>query len=157
MSAAQATPWGVAGIRTVNSAAPWSPRAFRAARSSSDSAVWLATTRTFALSAIHSLLRSWWSVPLRLVGRVVGVPVAQRPEGLPELALGLLVVERLVDVRYPERVAGGRQLLDLAGQRLQLRAHGDGQAVQLLERLLAHHHHDPRLDHGELVEDARLA
>src|SRR4051794_1585470 len=153
MSAAQDTPCGVAGMSTVNSTDPWSPRAFKAARSSSDSAVWLATTSTFALSAIRSLLR----LPRRLVRGVIRVPVPQRAERLPEVTLERLVVQRLVDVRHPEGVARGGQLLDLAGEGVELRAHRNAQAVQLLESLIAHDHHDSRLDHGQLVQHPRLA
>ena len=43
------------------------------------------------------------------------------------------------------------------GQRLELGAERHAEAVQLLERLVAHHHDDPRLDDGELVEHARPA
>src|SRR4051794_9139671 len=121
MFAAQETPCGVAGISTVNSTCPWSARAFKAARSSSDSAVWLATTSTLAFSAIRSLLRSDARVARSLVGREVRVPVAERAEGGPEFALGVLVVERAVDVGYPEGVAGRGELLDLAGKRLEVR------------------------------------
>ena len=54
-----------------------------------------------------------------LVRRQLGVPVAERPERGPELALRRLGVERVVDVRHVEGVDRRRQLLDLARARRQ--------------------------------------
>ena len=114
MSAAQATPWGVAGTSSVNRVAPARARSFRAASSSSDSAVRFATTRTCASVAP---CRSIACGLYLLVRREVRVPLAERAERLPEAALGALVVERGVDVRHVQRVAARGELLDLARRR----------------------------------------
>jgi hypothetical protein len=45
------------------------------------------------------------------VRRLRGVPVAEHTEGRPESALGVLLVERVVDAGYVQRVDRGRQLL----------------------------------------------
>src|SRR4051812_32361563 len=47
------------------------------------------------------------------VGREVGPPLAERAEGRPEGALGLLLVERLVDVGHHQRVDRGGERLHL--------------------------------------------
>src|SRR4029450_2744004 len=61
----------------------------------------------------------------QLVGREVGVPVAERTEGAPELALRLLVVERAVDVRHGEGLDRWREALELARLPLELAADRD--------------------------------
>ena len=58
MSAAQATPWGVAGTSRVKRVGAFSARSFSAASSSSDSAVRFATTRTCAFSAMQRSTRT---------------------------------------------------------------------------------------------------
>src|SRR3954463_8184682 len=112
-------------MTSVNSQSPSAARFLRASSSSGDSAVRFAITRTLAVSATRR----------RLVRRVVRVPLAERAEGAPERAFGRLVVERCVDVRHVEGLAGGRELLDLARSRLDGRPQGDSQPVQLLQGL----------------------
>ena len=63
-----------------------------------------------------------WRTPL--VRREVRVPVAEHAEGLPERALGLLLVQRLVDARRVQRVDRRRQRLDLPRRRDAPRAPG---------------------------------
>src|SRR3954466_6677478 len=85
------------------------------------------------------------------IRREVAVPLAERPERLPERLLGRLVVERLVDVRHVEEVARRRELLDLAGLRLDRPAERDVEVVQLAKRVVAHRHDDPRLHDRQLL------
>src|SRR5918997_3854550 len=90
-----------------------------------------------------------------LVRREVRVPLAERPERAPELPLGVLLVERAVDVGHVQGVAGGCEALDLTRPRVDLPAERHAEAVQLLERLIANHHDDARLHDRELLEHAR--
>src|SRR5918995_1288826 len=92
-----------------------------------------------------------------LVGRKIGVPLAERAEGRPELTLRLLVVQRAVDVRHGERFGRGREALYLARLPVELAPERHAQVVQLLERLVAHYHHDPGLHDGQLLTHARAA
>jgi hypothetical protein len=60
----------------------------------------------------------WATVPrvgIDLVGREVGPPLTEDAEGRPELALGALLVECVVDVGDVEGLDAGRQLLQVAG------------------------------------------
>ncbi len=50
----------------------------------------------------------------RSIGRLLGVPVAEQAKRLPEVLLGLLLVQGRVDVRHEERIDRGREPLDLA-------------------------------------------
>src|SRR3954469_4428439 len=100
----------------MNSHGPRTARVCSAWSSSGDSAVRLATTKTFALSAMVGA----YPEPDFLIRREVCVPLAQRAEGAPELALGDLVVERGVDVGHVQRLARRRQPLQLAGKNRQL-------------------------------------
>src|SRR5262249_37673304 len=66
------------------------------------------------------------------------VPLPERAEGVPEGALRRLLVERLVDVGHEERLGGRGPALHLARPRLEGRRHREVQAIQRLERRLAH-------------------
>src|SRR5581483_12231911 len=78
--------------------------------------------------------------PLRdrgLVRGKRGPPVAQQLEGVPELRLRLLVVERVVDVRSDERVDGRRERLQLGLGRADLARERELDRVQEGARALA--------------------
>src|SRR4051794_11605930 len=111
---------------------------------SGDSAVLFATMRIRAMRG-------------NLVRREIRVPVAEGPERSPELALRAVVVERGVDVRAPDRLAAWRQLLNLTRSRGDPPPKRHADVVQLLERLVAHHHDHARLDDRELLHDTRAA
>src|SRR3712207_9412642 len=61
------------------------------------------------------------------------VPVAEAAERVPELALGVLLVERLVDVGDVEAVDRRCQCLDLAGPLLDGGREREVQLVEVLE------------------------
>ena len=87
---------------------------------------------TSASRRAASSARSSCDDDCRLVRRQVRVPLAERPERRPERALGVVLVERLVDVRHVQRVDRRRQLLELAGRRRRpRRASG---SVEVVER-----------------------
>src|SRR5215207_1231016 len=86
------------------------------------------------------------------VGRQVLVPIAERPERRPELALGFLGVERVVDVGDVERGDRRGQLLQLAERRLERAAHRNVELVERLERPLPHDDHAARLHDRELLD-----
>src|SRR5262249_24085731 len=109
MSATQATPCGVAGASRGEAAPPPCARCRRASSSSGDSAVRLATTSTFAITAPSLAWEEGYASGL--IGRQVRVPLAERAECLPELALGALLVEGRVDVRHIQRLAARGQPL----------------------------------------------
>src|SRR3954471_16382068 len=117
MSVIQAAPRGVAGTTRKNSEGPFSTRWTTASSNSSDAAVRLATTRTrdFSLTETSSSTCLLVEVTPASVRRQLRVPVAQHAERVPELALGVLLVERGVDVRHVQRVDRGRELLRRPG------------------------------------------
>src|SRR2546423_6202418 len=153
-SAAFWIPCPDAGTTSRNSGlSPLAARALSASRSSGDSAVRLATTKT---RAMHGNLTPTPNAQ-RLVGRQICVPVAERAERAPELALGRFVVQRGVDIGAVERLAARRQPLDLAELGLEPPPQRDTDVAQLLERVLAHHHYDARLDDRKLLDHPRAA
>src|SRR3954447_15410918 len=115
-----------------------------ASRRSGDSAVLFAITR----------IRAMWR---NLVRREIRVPVAEGAERSPELALRAAVVERGVDVWAPDRLAAWRQPLNLTRSRGDPPPKRHADVVQLLERLVAHHHDHARLNDRQLLHHTSAA
>src|ERR1700709_803631 len=88
------------------------------------------------------------------VRRQVVVPDAERLEGAPEALLGAFLVERKVDVRHVERVDRRGEGLDLSLALLDRAREGNLEAVEDLQRRLAHDDDDLRLHARPLLAQA---
>src|SRR5262249_26275275 len=80
-----------------------------------------------------------------LIRRQLGPPGPEQLERVPESCLRRLVVERRIDVRDDERLDRRREPLDLPGRPLEPVSERELDAVQELERVLAHHDDELRL------------
>jgi hypothetical protein len=93
----------------------------------------------------------------RHVRRLVGPPLAEHSERLPERALGVLLVERVVDVGHVQRVHQRGEALHLAEPRLERFREWNLQLVQDAQRLHAHHHDHPGRHDRDLLDHPRHA
>src|SRR5439155_2684546 len=89
------------------------------------------------------------------VGRELRPPRAELLEGVPKFVLGLLLVERGVDVGDYERLDRGGEPLQLAEAPGQPSRERELEAVHERERVLAHHDDELRLDDVQLAHEER--
>src|SRR3954453_19426433 len=93
----------------------------------------------------------WLAASVRRQGVVPG---AQRLERSPEALLGVLFVEREVDVGRVEGVDRRGEGLDLALAGLDLAGEGDAEGVEDAQGRLAHDDDDLRLHDSQLLDQA---